>query len=38
MEQAVRWERMPPIYRDPAILLLVVTVAVTAFWAVLVII
>jgi hypothetical protein len=29
---------MPPMHKDPAIVLLVVTVAVTAFWAMLVII
>jgi len=29
---------MPPIYKDPAMLLLVGTAAATAFWAVLVII
>jgi|GraSoiStandDraft_4_1057263.scaffolds.fasta_scaffold217014_2 hypothetical protein len=29
---------MPPIYKDPAMLLLVATAAATAFWAVLVII
>jgi hypothetical protein len=29
---------MPPIHKDPAILLLVATVVATAFWAVLVII
>jgi hypothetical protein len=27
---------MPPLYKDPAILLLVVAFAATAFWAVLV--
>jgi hypothetical protein len=27
---------MPPIYKDPAVLLLVATAAATAFWAVLV--
>ena len=29
---------MPPVHKDPAMLLLVATVAVTAFWAVLVLI
>jgi len=29
---------MPPIYKDPAMLLLVATAAATAFWAVFVII
>ena len=32
------WHRMPPVHKDPAMLLLVATAAATAFWAVLVLI
>jgi hypothetical protein len=35
---AASWQRMPPVHKDPAMLLLVATAAATAFWAVLVLI